>query len=355
LDLSSLSVREGEGDLAVDSNPTLPEIERVLTLEAEAILDCVGRLKIPERAQALEKSVALLKDTLDSGGKIVLTGVGKSGKVAQKIAATLCSTGSQAVYLHPTEGLHGDLGLVQPQDVVFCLSYTGNTEELIQLVPLLKSRGIAIVGLGGNKQSQLAHSSDAWIDAEVASEACPHGLAPTTSTTLALALGDAIAVALMSLRGFDEKSFARNHPGGGLGKRLHLRVKDLMQSGPLLALANPEDTMEKVVLASTQKKLGAVLIVSENRLLGLITDGDIRRALQFKEKFFQMKAEEVMTREPVTADPEMMAHSALALMENRPNQIQVLPVIEKGEKGEKGDEEGRCLGLLRLHDLWSTF
>jgi arabinose-5-phosphate isomerase len=271
--------------------------------------------------------------------------VGKSGKVAQKIAATLCSTGSLAVYIHPTEGLHGDLGLIQPFDVVLALSNTGNTDEVVRLLPSLKNLGVKIVGMGGNLNSILATRCDAWIDAEVENEACPHGLAPTTSTTLALALGDAIAVTLMQLKGFDQYSFALNHPGGGLGKRLHLRVQDLMHSGEKLPLIGPLDTMEKVVMASSEKKLGAVLVVEKDRLLGIITDGDLRRALQHQEKFFKLKAQEVMTQNPVTARPEMMAHSALKLMEDRPSQINVLPVV---------DEHHHYRGLLRLHDLLST-
>jgi arabinose-5-phosphate isomerase len=320
----------------------VPEVVRVLKMEGEAILNCMSRLKDSKRASQLTLAFSLFQKSLSSGGKIVLTGVGKSGKIAQKIAATLCSTGSLAVYIHPTEGLHGDLGLVQSGDVVLALSNTGNTDEVVRLLPTLKNQGVAVVGMGGNLNSKLAESCDAWIDAEVENEACPHNLAPTTSTTLALALGDAIAITLMQLRGFDEKSFARNHPGGGLGKRLHLKVQDLMQSGKTLPLLGPTARMEQVIVVSTEKKLGAVLIVERNQLLGIITDGDLRRALQHKEKFFSMTAEQVMTKNPVTADAQMMAQEALKLMEERPSQISVLPVV---------DSENNYQGLLRLHDL----
>ncbi|MEO5969254.1 MAG: KpsF/GutQ family sugar-phosphate isomerase, partial [Bdellovibrionia bacterium] len=234
------------------------------------------------------------------------------------------------------------LGIIQPNDVILALSNTGNTDEVVRLLPSLRNRGVAIVAMGGNLNSRLASSCDAWIDAEVENEACPHGLAPTTSTTLALALGDAIAITLMQLRGFDEKSFAQNHPGGALGKRLHLKVQDLMQSGEGLPLLSPGASMETVIVTSTEKKLGAVLIVEHDKLLGIITDGDLRRALQHREKFFSMRAEDVMTENPVTASSEMMAHVALKLMEDRPSQISVLPVV---------DEFNKCHGLLRLHDL----
>jgi arabinose-5-phosphate isomerase len=226
------------------------------------------------------------------------------------------------------------------------LSYTGNTEELIRLLPAFKSRGVPVVGIGGNPHSKLAADCDAWLDAWVQAEACPHNLAPTTSTTLALALGDALAVALMQLRGFDQVSFAQNHPGGSLGKKLNLKVQDLMHQGEAVATVGPEATMEEVIVASTRKKQGAVLVIEGTQLLGIITDGDLRRSLQYREKFFEFKAKEVMTSNPVTALPEMLAQAALKLMEDRPSQIAVLPVV---------DATGNWKGLLRLHDLVRAF
>ena len=322
------------------------EAIRILKLEGQAILDCAGRLLQDPSADRLKKAMSLLQASLEKGGKIVVTGVGKSGKIGQKIAATLCSTGSLAVFLHPTEGLHGDLGLIRPEDVVLALSYTGNTDEVVRLIPSFKRLGVAVVGLGGNAGSKLASSCDIWIDAEVSTEACPYNLAPTTSTTLALALGDAIAVTLMQLRGFDPVAFAQNHPGGSLGRKLHLKVEDLMHSGDAVPVVGPLASIEEVIVISTQKKLGAVLVVSQDRLLGIITDGDIRRSLKHREKFFQLKAEEVMTSKPTTALPEMMAQAALQLMEDRPSQISVLPVV---------DGKGNWKGILRLHDLVRTF
>lgn len=326
---------------------TIPEVTRVLQLEGQAILDCAERLKNQSNsAKSLEKAVELFQRSLEQGGKIIVTGVGKSGKIGQKIAATLSSTGSLSVFLHPTEGIHGDLGMIQPQDSVFVLSYTGNTEEIMRLLPSLKMRGVSVVALCGNSNSKLATSCDAWIDGGVEQEACPFDSAPTTSTTLALALGDAVAMTLMQLRGFDAEAFARNHPGGSIGRKFNLKVEDLMHQGEFVPCVGPEASMDEVVIASTQKKLGAVLVVQEMQLLGLITDGDLRRALRHRERFFDMKASEVMTSGPITAAPEMMAQAALQLMENRSSQISVLPVV---------DSLGNWKGLIRLHDLVRSF
>ena len=328
----------------------LVEISRVLRLEGEAILACLARLEKPNPQQNAQKgivqAVAALRTTLDRGGKIVVTGIGKSGKVGQKIAATLSSTGSLAVFLHPTEGLHGDLGILTPQDAVLALSYTGNTEELIRLLPSIKSLRVPLIGMGGNPDSQLGLQCDYWIDAQVTQEACPHNLAPTTSTTLTLALGDAIAVALMQLRGFDEKRFAQNHPGGSLGRRLQLQVRDLMHSGASVPVVAPDAPMDDVIIQATRGKLGAVLVTQGQTLLGIITDGDLRRALQHREKLFTLKASDVMTAKPITVDQDQQAIVALELMEKRKSQINVLPVV---------DSQGNWIGLLRLHDLVQAF
>lgn len=336
--------------------PTLhiQEACRVLELESQSLAQCAHRLResakqspIGVEASNWNHAVELMNTTLNRGGKIVVTGVGKSGKIAQKIAATFSSTGSAAVYLHPTEGLHGDLGLISRGDCVLALSYTGNTEELLRLLPSLKHLQTPLIGLGGKSHSQLASHCTAWIDGAVEKEACPHNLAPTTSTTLALALGDALAIALMQLRGFNPGDFALNHPGGALGKRLNLHVSDLMKTGNSLAIASGDATMDDVIRLSTEKKLGAVLILDSNgKLEGIVTDGDLRRALQHREKFFSFRAAEIMTKKPATCAPEMMAYDALKLMENRPSQISVLPVVES-----QGQCVGQCIGLIRLHDL----
>ncbi len=318
------------------------EAIRVLELEARAIDACAARLKTPAGGQAFAQAIAAIEECLAKNGKLIVTGLGKSGKVAQKIAATLSSTGSLALYLHPTEGLHGDLGIVTERDVVLAISYTGNTEELLQLAPSLKARGARLIALAGNGASRLVQTSDFWLDGSVEQEACPHNLAPTASTTLALALGDAIAVTLMKRRGFAAEEFARNHPAGSLGRRLNWRVHDVMHSGATVAVVAPDAPMDEVIVRSTEKKLGAVLVIEGTRLAGIITDGDLRRALSHREKFFQMKAREVMTASPVTVTPETMAADALALMRDRPSQIAVLPVI---------DSAGNWKGLVRLHDL----
>jgi len=325
----------------------LAEVKRVLQMEGDAILKCLERLQSHESSHArdaIEKALRHFQKALEQGGKIVVTGLGKSGKIGQKIAATMCSTGSLAVYLHPTEGLHGDIGLISPKDAVLALSYTGNTDELVRLMPSLKSLRVPVVGVGGNPQSQLAQLSDVWIDAAVHSEACPHNLAPTSSTTLALALGDALAMALMQLRGFDAANFAQNHPGGALGRRLNLRVSDIMHQGDAVPCVQVTAPVDEVLMFSTQKRLGAVLVVDRDgrKLLGIVTEGDIRRALQHREKFFTMKASEIMTKAPVTVRGDQLAKEALDLMENRPHQISVLPVV---------DEMGHWQGLIRLHDL----
>jgi arabinose-5-phosphate isomerase len=318
------------------------EVKRVMKMEGDAILKCVDRLDQPEMKKSIETTLQLFQTALEQGGKIVVTGLGKSGKIAQKIVATMCSTGSLAVFLHPTEGLHGDIGLVSKNDIVLALSYTGNTDELVKLMPSLKSLGVKVVGVGGNAQSRIAELCDVWIDASVDQEACPHNLAPTTSTTLALAIGDALAIALMQLRGFDATAFAMNHPGGALGRRLTLKVADLMHQGDAVPLTTADSPVEEVLMILTKKRLGAVLVVDGKKLLGIITEGDIRRALQHREKFFSMKAKEVMTAKPVTVGSGEMAKAALDLMENRPHQIYILPVVSP---------TGEWEGIIRLHDL----
>jgi len=325
----------------------ISKILRVLRVEAQALVDCAERIeKNKQVAEAFEKAVGTMQHSLKNGGKIVVTGVGKSGKVAQKISSTLCSTGSLAVFLHAGEGLHGDLGVVRSGDVVLALSQTGNTEELLNLLPSVKSLGVPILGLGGNSRSRLATLCDAWMDIQVAEEACPHNLAPTTSTTLALAVGDALAIALMESQGFDSNAFAQNHPGGSLGKRLNLKVSDLMHTQDAVAVVGPEATMDEVVVVLTEKKLGVVLIEEKGLLTGIITDGDLRRALQHREKFFDFQAKDVMTRNPVTLTPDKPARFALELMENRPSQIAVLPVV---------NQQGGWVGVIRLHDLVKEF
>lgn len=319
------------------------DIMQVLRTEAQALVACADRISThAPSAQALEEAVQTLKKTLDSGGKIVTSGLGKSGKIAQKIASTLSSTGSLAIYLHPTEALHGDLGMISEKDSLLALSQTGNTDELVKLAMALKARKVTIVTLCGNLKSRLAECSNVVIDSSVSKEACPLNLAPTASSTLALALGDAISVSLMNLRGFKKEDFAKNHPGGSLGRQLNLKVSDLMIPLEKVATLSETAPIDEVIRQSTEKKQGGVLVTRGSQLLGIITDGDLRRSLSRREKFFELQAKEVMTANPVTVKTLALAKEALDLMENRPSQISVLPVV---------DEQGQCAGLIRLHDL----
>jgi arabinose-5-phosphate isomerase len=320
----------------------IKEVKRVLEMEGQAILHCASQLQEKFLSESIQKSIVLFQQSLEQGGKIIVTGVGKSGIIGKKIASTLSSTGSLAVFLHPTDCLHGDLGIITHKDSILALSHTGNTEELMRMVPSFKSLGVPLIGLGGNRHSQLAESCDAWIDGSVTQEACPHNLAPTSSTTLALALGDALAVALMQLRGFDAEKFAKNHPGGSLGKRLSLTVAALMHSGDSIPVVAPQASIDEILIVNTLKKMGAVLVVEHQRLVGIITDGDLRRALKHREGFFKLQATDLMTRNPVVSTAGRMASSALDLMENRASQINVLPVV---------DLEGHPIGIIRVHDL----
>jgi arabinose-5-phosphate isomerase len=314
------------------------EVQGFLRLESEAIAQTAGRLQ-PEE---IERVVQLLANCK---GKIVILGVGKSGIIAQKIAATMTSTGTGALYLHPSDALHGGIGIINAEDAVMILSNSGETDEIIEMLPYLKRRQVPIIALVGNLNSTLARRADAVIDGTVDQEACPLNLAPTTSTTVALALGDALAMTLMQVKGLTPDDFAVNHPAGQLGKRLTLTVADLMHSGadnPTIALGAMWVEAVKGISAGG---LGAVNVVDEaGRLAGIITDGDLRRAIQKSEpgSLANLRSDELMTRNPAVASPELLAYDALRLMEDRPSQISVLPVVD-------GDRV--CVGLIRLHDI----
>jgi arabinose-5-phosphate isomerase len=322
------------------------EFCRVLKVEAQAIEAAASRFESqPDQSRAIEQALSLILDRTRRGGKLITLGVGKSGKIAAKFSATLSSTGTPSIYLHPTEALHGDLGILHDQDTVFAMSHTGNTEELVSILPFFEARKLPIIGLTGGLSSKLAEKSQIVIDGSVAEEACGHNLAPTSSTTLALAITDALAVALMKSRGFTAEDFAKNHPGGSLGRRLQLRVADLMHPLTKVPVAQPTADMEMILDLSTRYKLGAVLILEAKKLKGIITDGDIRRALKHRERFFKLTAQEVMTANPITGDIQLLAYDALRLMEERESQINVLPIT---------NTQGDALGLLRIHDLVQT-
>jgi arabinose-5-phosphate isomerase len=317
-------------------------------MSGEAILAC-GRRVLEIEAQAVGKLGARLDEgfvraveiLLACRGRVVLTGMGKSGFVAKKIAATLASTGTPALFLHPAEGVHGDLGMVVRGDVVVAVSNSGETEELIQLLPAFKRLGVPLVALVGGPASTLARESDAVLDASVAEEACPLGLAPTASTTAALALGDALAVALLERRGIRREDFALVHPGGSLGRKLLLKVEDLMHRGEELPVVDQDLPMRRAIPVISGKRLGmAAVRDGGGRLVGIITDGDLRRALERWPDLLDRPVQAVMTRSPRTIERSELAARAVQRMEQ--HAITSLLIT---------DAHGRPEGVIHLHDL----
>ena len=309
----------------------------LLRHEADAIAAAADRLDHERFSEAVEILAGCT-------GAVITTGAGTSGIVARKIAATLTSTGTSAQFVHPTDALHGGLGVIGRDEVVIAVSNSGETEEISALLPYLRSREVNVIAIVGNLASTLAREAAVALDAFAEREAGPHGLVPTASVAVALAIGDALALTVMEVRGVTRDAFAANHPSGRLGRRLTLRVRDVMHAGEEQPSIGPHALLLEVVGAITDGGLGAVNIVDEGgRLLGIITDGDVRRTLQRSEpaQLGQLRAEEVMTSDPVVTTPGAMAYEALKLMEDRPSQIAVLPVVE----------DGRCVGLVRLHDL----
>jgi arabinose-5-phosphate isomerase len=309
----------------------------LLRHEADAIAAAADRLDLDAFHQAVEILAGCT-------GAVTTTGAGTSGIVARKIAATLTSTGTSAQFVHPTDALHGGLGVIGRQEVVIAISNSGETEEIAALLPYLRSREVNVVAIVGNLESTLARQAAVALDAYAEREAGPHGLVPTASVAVALAIGDALALTVMEVKGVTRDAFAANHPSGRLGRRLTLRVQDVMHAGPDQPSAGPEASLLDVVAAITDGGLGAVNIVDEaGGLLGIVTDGDVRRTLQRCDpaRLGSLRAKEVMTSQPVVTTPDAMAYEALKLMEDRPSQIAVLPVVE----------DARCVGLVRLHDL----
>jgi arabinose-5-phosphate isomerase len=309
----------------------------LLRHEADAIAAAADRLDLERFSRAVDILAGCT-------GAVITTGAGTSGIVARKLAATLTSTGTSAQFVHPTDALHGGLGVIGREEVVIAVSNSGETEEISALLPYLRSREVNVIAIVGNLESTLSREAVVALDAFAAREAGPHGLVPTASVAVALAVGDALALTVMEVKGVTRDAFAANHPSGRLGRRLTLRVRDVMHAGGEQPAIGPEAPLLEVVGAITDGGLGAVNIVDgDSRLLGIITDGDVRRTLQRSDpaELGRLRAEEVMTREPVVTVPDAMAYEALKLMEDRPSQIAVLPVVE----------EGRCVGLVRLHDL----
>jgi arabinose-5-phosphate isomerase len=308
---------------------------RVLEIEAAAILDLRARLGAP-----FERAVELL---LGCRGRVVVTGMGKSGHVGQKISATLSSTGTPSLFLHPAEAVHGDLGRVVADDVVLAISYGGDTAELMAMVRAARRLRLPLVSLTGNPASPLALAADVHLDVSIREEACPLGLAPTASTTAALAMGDALAMTLLERRGFTVEDFAVLHPGGRLGRRL-MRVEELMHTGDAVPRVAPDVRMQDVLFEMTRKRLGMTTVADgEGRLLGVISDGDLRRKLErHGAAMLEQRAEECMTRQPAVIGRRRLAAHGLELMEER--KITSLVVV---------DTEGRIEGVLHLHDLWT--
>lgn len=302
-------------------------------LEAEYLALKAGAERL---GPSFEQAVQVL---VNISGRVVLTGIGKSAHIGQKIVATLNSTGTPALFLHAAEALHGDLGMVLPSDAVIFLSKSGNTPEIKALVPLVKQAGVPLLAIVGAMDSTLARQADIVLDATVAREADPNNLAPTSSTTLTLALGDALAIALAAERNFSDRDFARYHPGGSLGKRLYLRVDDLVhRDSPRVA---PGATLKEVILAISQGRLGAVIVQNpDGTLAGIITDGDLRRLLERTEQPFAHTAANLLTPIPKTVLPEVLAYDALQILE----QHNILQLIVQ-------DPEGHIVGLVHLHDI----
>lgn len=312
---------------------SIQQAKEVIQIEADGLLSLLDQI-----SDEFEKTVELI---LNCPSRVIITGIGKSGIIAQKIAATLSSTGTASFFLHPVEAMHGDLGIVDPRDVVIAVSYSGETPELNLLLTNLQKRAVNIVAMTGNTQSTLARLSNTVISVAVPKEACPLGLAPTASTTAALAMGDALAVVLLEKKKFKESDFRRIHPGGSLGERLKVKVSEVMLTGESIPKVLKESTIRDTIQTLNDKNLGAVLIVdSGNRLVGIFTDGDVRRLITKSLDLDNRTAADEMTVDPKTIEKDLLAADALSIMQRF--EITVLPVI---------DPQRRLVGILHLHNL----
>ena len=315
--------------------PDFALARKVLETEAAAILALVERLD-----ERFERAIRLL---LDCRGRVIVTGMGKSGIICRKIAATFSSTGTPAFFLHPAEAIHGDLGVLQSEDVIVALSYSGETDELLRLIETIKRLGARLIAITGNPQSTLSKAADVALDCQVSQEACPLNLVPTASTSAALALGDALAMTLLVAKGFKQEDFANLHPGGKLGKRL-MRAEQLMHAGDQAPIVRSGDEMREVIYEISRKKLGMSCVVdAADRLVGIITDGDLRRHMADMANLLAQRADAVMTRNPVTIPPDTLAVEVLNTLERR--KITSVVVV---------NGEQQVLGVVHLHDLWRT-
>ncbi len=321
-------------DKILPSKTALELAKQVLAIEAEAIQGLAARL-----GQSFLDAVALL---LNCKGRVIVSGIGKSGHIARKIASTMASTGTPAYFVHPAEASHGDIGMIAHDDVLIALSNSGESEELLSIVPLLKRQGARLIAITGNADSALAHEADVHLDARVDKEACPLNLAPTASTTAALALGDALAVALLDAKGFGAEDFARSHPGGALGRRLLTHVRDVMRTGDDVPSVAETTRFAEAMLEMSKKRLGMTAVLdAAGHVSGIFTDGDLRRTLAQVDDIKAARIADIMTRNPRTIDPDKLAVEAVQIMEER--KINQLLVV---------DGDGRLVGALNMHDLF---
>lgn len=312
---------------------SINKAKEVLKTEAKAIQELGRRID-----SNFEKAIKLI---LKTKGRVIVTGMGKPGFIAQKISATLSSTGTPSLYLHPAEALHGDLGRVTKEDCLIALSNSGETEEIIRLLPIIKKIGAILISMIGNGNSTLARNSDCVLDVSIKKEACPLGLAPTTSTTVMLAMGDALSIVLQEKKGFKVEHFALYHPGGNLGKRLLLRVGDIMRRGGANPIVKEDGLVKDVLLKITRARAGSASVIDKKGILkGIFTDGDLRRHLRIKGDITNKKIKEIMTRNPITVPNDMMAVDALQILQSK--KIDEVPVVDKS---------GKPVGLLDVQDL----
>ena len=312
--------------------------KNVLVGEGEQLINAADRIS--------EKMEIACDIITNHNGKIVISGMGKSGLIAQKIAATLCSIGNEAVFLHPAEAVHGDLGIYAPGDPTILISKSGATDEIVRLIPILKEFNSPLIGILGNMNSILSNEMDLVLDASVSKEVDPLAIVPTSSTTLTLAIGDALAAVLMANKNFKREDFAKLHPAGDLGRRLKLKVKDIMQPIDKVAVVDSNDDLRNTVIKMTEKPQGAALVLNDEKILmGIITEGDLRRSLANEIDIDNCKADELMSANPIAIKIDSSLSEVISLMENRESQISVLPVV---------DQSNICLGLIRIHDIYQT-
>ena len=318
-----------------DATGTALELaRRVLAIEADAVRAMIARLD--------ERFLAAVSLILSCKGRVIVSGIGKSGHIARKIASTMSSTGTPAYFVHPAEASHGDLGMIQRDDIFIGISYSGESDELLQIIPLVKRQGARLIAMTGSESSALARAADVFLDVAVAQEACPLNLAPTASTTAALALGDALAVALLDARGFSADDFARSHPSGALGRKLLTHVSDVMRTGDAIPSVRADATLADAIVEMSRKGLGMTAVVdADRRLAGLFTDGDLRRTMERNPDPRGTRIDSLMTRAPRAISPEALAVEAVELMER--SKITQLPVV---------DAAGRLVGALNIHDLF---